>query len=434
MTFPPDSLLPVALAAALLTSLLCMHAAAQQPVDGAARDLLAKVDGKRVPAAKADTATLVVEGDYTITFEQNGKQEVAARGSFREIYLGNDLARHTSDLGEFGKMEKGVHRNVAWEVDPTMGAKVHRGAHDAVVRRYFAWLRGARVGALYASAARTGTETIGGRECTVLKLTPEVGAADVAYVDADGMVQRIDMALPTPESADATFELGDEMLAQITFAEWTDVDGVSLPKRRSLRMGPATVSFVCKELNAGTRLEAASFAPPPAVEKARNAAPTEPAIGADGKPTYQVVQREAQPVASIRVKCKPAEISQQLATLLPEVWAHVTATGGKVAGAPFSRYHSMTDTEVDLEAGIPVQQPIAEKGRVKNAELPAGRALTAWHIGAYDGLGAAHEGLRRQLAAQKYTPRGAVWEIYWTDPGMVPDQAKWRTQLFQPIE
>jgi hypothetical protein len=29
--------------------------------------------------------------------------------------------------------------------------------------------------------------------------------------------------------------------------------------------------------------------------------------------------------------------------------------------------------------------------------------------------------------------RGAPWEEYWTDPGMEPDPAKWRTKLVWPI-
>jgi effector-binding domain-containing protein len=120
--------------------------------------------------------------------------------------------------------------------------------------------------------------------------------------------------------------------------------------------------------------------------------------------------------------------------LLPEVMAHVTAARGKIAGPPFSRYHSWSETEIDLEAGIPVQQPVAAKGRVASSELPAGKAVTCWHVGPYDGLGAAHAGLQAHLAAQRLQARGGAWEVYWTDPGMVKDQAKWKTQLFAPIE
>ena len=52
----------------------------------------------------------------------------------------------------------------------------------------------------------------------------------------------------------------------------------------------------------------------------------------------------------------------------------------------------------------------------------------------YENLTGAHDGLQAHLTQKGMKARGGVWEIYWTDPGMVPDKAKWRTQLFAPIE
>jgi effector-binding domain-containing protein len=162
--------------------------------------------------------------------------------------------------------------------------------------------------------------------------------------------------------------------------------------------------------------------------------PTAAAFGPDGAPNFRVVEKQAQPVASIRIKCKPSEISEQLSILLPEVMAHLTATGAKMAGAPFSRYHSFGPDEIDLEAGIPVKQPIDEKGRIKNSELPAGKAVSCMHVGPYEQLSKAHEGLMQYAKQHELKQRGGQWEIYWTDPGMVPDPKKWRTELFLPIE
>jgi effector-binding domain-containing protein len=81
-----------------------------------------------------------------------------------------------------------------------------------------------------------------------------------------------------------------------------------------------------------------------------------------------------------------------------------------------------------------VQQRIDEKGRVKNSQLPAGKTISCWHIGPYDKLSVAHEGLQQRLVATQRKARGGPWEVYWTDPGMVPDASKWKTQLFAPVE
>jgi effector-binding domain-containing protein len=203
--------------------------------------------------------------------------------------------------------------------------------------------------------------------------------------------------------------------------------------QRTLVMGPATVTTTFEKVTVGAAIADAKFTPPPAVAKARAAAPQR-AFDADGKPVYQVEERAAQRVASIRTKIKPAEIATTLSVLLPEVFEHVRMVGGKTAGPPFARYHAVSETEIDIEAGLPVHAPIEAKGRVANSELPAGKAVTCWHIGPYDKLAAAHAGLQAHLAAQKLQARGGCWEVYWTDPGMVEDTSKWRTQLFAPIQ
>jgi effector-binding domain-containing protein len=241
------------------------------------------------------------------------------------------------------------------------------------------------------------------------------------------------MALPTPESADAALGIDDAQLARIEFADWQTIDGVRYAQRRTLAMGPAIVSFACKKIEVGAKIDAATFEPPAAVAKAKPAA-SEPAFDKDGKPNYQIVERPAQAVASVRVKCKPSEISSRLGEILPEILTHITSTGGKMAGPPYSRYHAFSDAEIDLEAGIPVAKPITEKGRIKNGELPGGKLVTCWHIGSYEKLTGTHQGLQAHLTAKQFKARGGPWEVYWTDPGMVQDQSKWRTQLFVAIE
>jgi len=357
-----------------------------------------------------------------------------AQGTFREFFAGDRRARHITDMGEQGTMERGILDDLVWEVDPVMGARVHRGAMAATVGRYVALLRGASPRQLYQEFTAAGTQEIDGREHTVLRMVPAAGKPETWYVDAEGLVARVDMALPAPESAGAAFGIDDTIDAQIGFSDWRVVGGVRLAHRRTLRMGPATVTSVITKVEPGAKIADATFTPPAAVAKAQAAAEPKAAVDAEGKATYQIVEREVQPVASIRIKCKPADISAQLSIVLPEVMAHLGASGGKMAGPPFSRYHAWGDDEIDLEAGIPVQKAITEKGRIKNSTLPAGKAVTCWHVGPYQDLGKAHTALQAWLEANKHTTRGGPWEVYWTDPGMVPDPAKWRTQLFAPIE
>jgi len=311
---------------------------------------------------------------------------------------------------------------------------VNAGAQGVTMRRYFAMLRGASPSSLYREIARTGTQKLAGRDHVVLRMTPAQGKAESWYVDAEtSLPGRIDLMLPAPESAVVTFGMEDWIEAQLAFADWQKVGDSMQPGRRTMKMGPATVTYTCAKFDAAVKPEPSVFVPPAAVLKIKDA-PQPKITDEEGKPVFQVIERQFQPVASIRVKCKPQAISATLAQILPEVGAHLTAIGAKMAGPPFSRYHAVSDSEVDLEAGVPVAKPITGKGRVAASELPAGKCAMVWHIGPYEKLREAHEGLRAWAEANKLKAGTAPWEIYWTDPGMVPDPAKWRTQLFLPLE
>ena len=424
-----DPSLPWCVCTALSLFAVGAAAPAQQAPDAETQALLARIDAARGTAP----ATLAIEGTYAVTI--GGQQDApVAKGTFRELFAGESRARQTCRMGELGAMERGLTDDLAWELDPMMGAKVHKEAQDVTVRRYFAILRGARPTDLYREFARTGTQQLDGREHVVLRMTPKQGKAETWYVDAaTATVDRVDLMLPAPESADATFAMGDWMEAQLTFGDWKAVDGVLRPHRRAMKMGPATVAFTCTKIETGVKTAPADFAAPAAVLKVKDKE-VQRLFDAEGKPIYAVVEQQAQPVATIRTKCKPGEISATLAVILPEIGATLAAGGIKMSGPPFARYHAFSDTEVDIEAGIPVSKPITEKGRVKNSELPAGRAVTVWHIGPYEQLSAAHKALQEHMAANQQKARGGPWEVYWTDPGMVPDPAKWRTQIFAPIE
>ena len=142
---------------------------------------------------------------------------------------------------------------------------------------------------------------------------------------------------------------------------------------------------------------------------------------------------QSQPVASIRVTTTPAEIGSTLGQLLPEIWRHLEKLGVHPAGPPFARYHAHDAGQVDLEAGLPVPGPIAGDERIAAGELPAGEVVTTWHVGPYDTLSRAYEAVEAWIKERGREPAGAPWEVYWTDPGEVPDPNEWKTELLWPV-
>ena len=81
---------------------------------------------------------------------------------------------------------------------------------------------------------------------------------------------------------------------------------------------------------------------------------------------------KAQPVMTVRFKvpAESAKISAKYGEVFTAIFTHVLSNGGQVAGQPFGRYHAVKDTELDIEAGIPVAKSIEGKGEIKATELP----------------------------------------------------------------
>lgn len=151
--------------------------------------------------------------------------------------------------------------------------------------------------------------------------------------------------------------------------------------------------------------------------------------------TYAIEIRtqKLQHTAVIRETVPMSEIGPWMGAVFAEVGGHLARAGGQMAGPPFSRYFGMPASTADVEAGFPVDRPVAPGGRVVPGELPAGPAAVTVHSGLYETIGAAYEAIGRWLAENKRQPAGPPWEVYLTDPVATPDPAQWRTEVIQPL-
>jgi effector-binding domain-containing protein len=158
-------------------------------------------------------------------------------------------------------------------------------------------------------------------------------------------------------------------------------------------------------------------------------------------PGVVLEEREPQPVLSIRAAVRLTQLTEAQGERLRELWSFMRRRGVQPAGPPFVRYHTFGEPETDLETGVPVGAAASGEGRIARGELPGGAAITTWHAGSHDGLGAAYGRLGAWLKEHGREAGGAAWEVYWwIDPGREPDPAAWpapaawRTQLIQPIK
>ena len=149
--------------------------------------------------------------------------------------------------------------------------------------------------------------------------------------------------------------------------------------------------------------------------------------------SFETKEIGSQPMLAIRATSTMDKLEELMGSLFGEVYGYIQESGEQPVGMPFSRYHSMDGTTVDLECGMPVSSPMAGKGRVQSGELPAGTVATVTHLGPYNNLPGTWSALTEWMGSEGLKPAGAPWEIYVTDPGAEPDQSKWRTDIFFPV-
>ena len=389
-------------------------------------EILARLDkAMGGEAARSQLESLVLKG----TIEIPGMPEGFGKMEVEEVHAaGRARQTSTSVMGQTTMtMTMGTTGEWCWSSDPAMGVTIREGQEGAPVERLFAVFRGAPTADLHASGEVVGRTEVDGRECFELNLVPTGGGPETWYVDAQtNRLARCDVALPNPEPG------GGLLPMQFLFSDYEAVEGVQIARTRKQIIGPTTLTYRFASAVANTEFEKRRLEPPLEVQEAYQD-PERKKAGEIDPDAVVIETLKERPIASIRVTIPEDQISSQLAVILPEVWGHLTKVGAAMDGPPLTRVWEHKDGEIDLEAGIPVKKAIEATDRILASTLPAGRVATTWHIGSYHELERTYTRLERWIDEQGHTKRAGHWEIYWTDPGIEPDPAKWRTQVFWPI-
>jgi AraC family transcriptional regulator len=163
--------------------------------------------------------------------------------------------------------------------------------------------------------------------------------------------------------------------------------------------------------------------------------------------TVTVVELASQPVIVGTKRVKRSEISVTIGQMLGLVFQFAQQHGIALTGLPFSRYPEVGAGLITIEPGMRIansrQQPIqidpswvpaAGGGSdVRVDALPGGPAAFTTHAGPYDKLQDAYAALEEWMGSQGFSPAGAPWESYVTDPAQYPNPADWKTEVFWPV-
>ena len=150
--------------------------------------------------------------------------------------------------------------------------------------------------------------------------------------------------------------------------------------------------------------------------------------------TPEVVELPARTTAVIRMTVERARMAEAFPPAIQEVMSGIAAQEVGPAGPLFARYLRMGGGEVEVEIGVPVNQPLEPEGRITISSLPGGGALRAVHAGPYEELYSSWDQFGRWVAENGHEPDEGLWEAYLKGPESSADPAEWRTELILPLK
>jgi len=97
-----------------------------------------------------------------------------------------------------------------------------------------------------------------------------------------------------------------------------------------------------------------------------------------------------------------------------EVWEHIKATKGDVAGTQFTIWHQSPDvlTNEVVEAIVPIKKPLPTTDRIDVYELAETQVASAVHHGDFEDFTQLHTAILQWTESNGYEPVGGYREIY----------------------
>lgn len=154
----------------------------------------------------------------------------------------------------------------------------------------------------------------------------------------------------------------------------------------------------------------------------------------------RIEYRAAQPYLGITRRVThgvPAAVDQAF----PALFAWLGEHGVAPAGPPFIRTREIDERgePLELDVAVPVASAVEGDGEVRADVLPAGRYLTALHVGPYRSQTATDLGDARAALLRHADERGLVYargaelpcavEHFRIGPVDTPDHTRWETEL-----
>lgn len=152
------------------------------------------------------------------------------------------------------------------------------------------------------------------------------------------------------------------------------------------------------------------------------------------RPTVEIVERPAFHFISLRKEVELEDISNQMGMMYAKLTNFINQNNLIMANMPYAIYHKVDGDMIDLECGMPVDTVIEAQDNILTGTMPAGKCATADHIGPYSNLEKTHRFIQKWIQDNGFHLNGSPMERYLTDPQKEPDQSKWVTAIYYPVD
>ena len=146
----------------------------------------------------------------------------------------------------------------------------------------------------------------------------------------------------------------------------------------------------------------------------------------------QVQERSVQPTLVFRARVAVQDLPQTLGQAYGAIAQYLGELGEQPAGPPFTAYHNMDMTALDVEIGFPVASRQEGSGDVEPGKIPGGRAAVGMHTGPYDTIRETYDALSAFMETKGLEMDAFCYEFYLNDPRETPPE-ELKMEIYFPI-
>ena len=184
----------------------------------------------------------------TVTLKAQG-----IKGTLETLSTPPNNALTRLELPGIGKIEQGVHGDIAWEKNPITGARVLTGIEKSTTVREASFMGDLNWKQLYPKSAFKGVTKFADQDCYQIELTAADGQVQTRYYAKDTL-------LPVGIEMVSESQMG-KVPVKVTNRDWRDQDGFKYPHTVQHEEASQALEFTVDKMEINVPIPAATFEP-----------------------------------------------------------------------------------------------------------------------------------------------------------------------------